>query len=135
MVYYVSPNVPYTIKDITYFFQDASISSMLLADTGSNKFRSGELFDVDVLLQEMARIETVLRDSGYYRFNKEFVYYEVDSAHRNNTVSITLGIKNFPARDELGNLVHTRHPVYTIRNVYLETDHDMMASRREGAGF
>ncbi len=132
VVYSVRPNVPYIIKDITYFFQDAAISSMIIPDTGSNKFRSGELFDVDVLLEEMGRIENILRDSGYYRFNKEFVYYEVDSSRQNNRVSITLGVKNYPARDTMGNLIHTNHPVYTIRNVYLETDHDMMASRHEG---
>ena len=132
VIYNVSPNLPYTIKDISYFFQDDTLSSLVLPDTGSNRFRSGELFDVDVLLEEMGRIEKVLRDNGYYRFNKDFVYYEVDSSLRNNSVSITLGIKNFPERDELGNLIQTEHPVYTIRNVYLETDHDMMASRREG---
>ena len=132
IIYNVSPNLPYRIKDISYFFQDDTLSSLVLPDTGSNKFRSGELFDVDALLEEMGRIEKVLRDSGYYKFNKDFVYYEVDSSLMSNSVSITLGIKNFPERDELGNLIHTEHPVYTIRNVYLETDHDMMASRREG---
>ncbi len=132
VIYNVSPNLPYTIRDISYFFQDDTLSSLVLPDTGSNRFRSGELFDVDVLLEEMGRIEKVLRDNGYYRFNKDFVYYEVDSSLRNNSVSITLGIKNFPKRDELGNLIQTEHPVYTIRNVYLETDYDMMASRREG---
>lgn len=131
VIYNVSPNLPYTIRDISYFFQDDTLSSLVLPDTGSNRFRSGELFDVDVLLEEMGRIEKVLRDNGYYRFNKDFVYYEVDSSLRNNSVSITLGIRNFPERDELGNLIQTEHPVYTIRNVYLETDYDMMASRRE----
>jgi outer membrane protein assembly factor BamA len=131
VVYHVTPHVPYRIKDITYFFQDPAVSPMILADTGSSKFRAGELFDVDVLLEEMVRIENVLRDSGYYRFNKEFVYYEVDTSQQ-NSASIVLGIKNFPARDDYGNLIHTHHPVYTIRNVYMETDHDMMASRREG---
>ncbi len=41
VVYHVSPNLPYTIRDITYFFQDATVSSMVLADTGSNKFQIG----------------------------------------------------------------------------------------------
>ncbi len=132
VIYHVNPNLPYTIKDISYFFQDGKLSSLVLPDSGSSRFRSGELFDVDVLMEEMGRIEKVLRDNGYYRFNKDFIYYEVDSSLRNNSVSITLGIKNFPERDELGNLIQTKHPVYTIRNVYLETDHDMMASRREG---
>lgn len=95
VVYHVTPNVPYRIKDITYFFQDPAVSSMILADTGSSKFRAGELFDVDVLLEEMVRIENVLRDSGYYRFNKEFVYYEVDTSQQ-NSASIVLESKTSP---------------------------------------
>ncbi len=44
------------------------------------------------------RIETVLRDSGYYRFNKDFVYYEVDSCPSEQQVSITLGIQELSGK-------------------------------------
>ncbi len=132
VTYYVSPRKPYRIRDITYFFQDANVASMALADSGTNKFSRGELFDMDVLEAERVRIETVLRDSGYYRFTKNFIYFEVDSSLNSKQVDITLEVKNYPTQDEYGNLVHRKHPVYTIRNVFLETDHDVMASRREG---
>ncbi|MCP4310508.1 MAG: hypothetical protein GY790_04545, partial [Bacteroidetes bacterium] len=131
VTYYVTPNLPYRIKDITYFFQDANLPPMVFADTGSNKIGSGELFDLDVLKEEMERIEKVLRDSGYYMFNKDYVYFEADSSLQSNLANVTLGIRNFPSRDSYGNIIHTDHPVYTIRNVFLETDHDVMASRRE----
>lgn len=131
VIYRVTPNEPYRIRDITYFFHDGDISSMILADTGSTRVRTGELFDVDMLMGEMVRIETVLRDSGYYLFHRDFVYFEVDSALRSNQVDITLGVRNYPSQDDYGNVVHVDHPVYRIRNVYMETDHDVMASRRE----
>jgi hypothetical protein len=129
VVYRVMPKVPYRIRDITYFFHDAQLSSMVLADTGTSKFRRGELFDVDVLEAERLRIEMVLRDSGYYGFTRDYIYYEVDSSLRNHQVDITLGIRNYPSQDRLGNTIHTHHPVYHIRNVYMITDYDAMASR------
>ncbi len=131
VIYYVSPGLPYRIRDVTYFFHDASLSSIALPDSGSTRFRRGELFDMDVLEEERVRIETVLRDSGYYRFTKNSIYFEVDSSLNSMQVDIILGIKNYPSHDEYGNLVHSHHPVYSIRNVYMETDHDILASRRE----
>jgi len=124
-VYYtITPNQPYRIRDITYFFHDATISSMVLADTISSNFRVGERFDVDVLQKERIRIEKVLRDSGYYSFNREYVYYEVDSALNSQQVDITLGISNYQQQDRSGRLVHVDHPVYKIRDVYMVTDYD-----------
>ncbi len=126
VVYRISPSEPYRIRDITYFFEDATLSHMVLADTTSNKFRAGELFDVDVLQEERVRIETILRDSGYYAFNRDFVYYEVDSALNTHQVDITLGIRNFPNTNRRGKTVHTDHPVYTIRDVHMMTDFNAM---------
>jgi len=132
VIYHVTPHRPYRIRDINYFFHDAALSHMVLTDTTSNKFRRGELFDVDVLQQERIRIESVLRDSGYYAFNREFVYYEVDSALGSHQVDITLGIRNFPSTNRRGESRVIPHPVYTIRDVYMGTDFDAI-SLEEGS--
>jgi outer membrane protein assembly factor BamA len=100
---------------------------MVLSDTTSNKFRQGNLFDVDELQQERVRIETILRDSGYYAFNRDYVYYEVDSTLGSHLVDITLGIRNFQEIDNRGQTRSTRHPVYTIRDVYMGTDVDAIS--------
>ncbi|MEN8155641.1 MAG: BamA/TamA family outer membrane protein [Bacteroidota bacterium] len=132
VLYRVEPNRPYRIGEITYFFHDAGLSSIVLPDTGMNNFRSGELFDVDVFEQERLRIERVLMDSGYYSFTRDFVYYEVDSSLRNYQVNVTLGIRNYPTKDRLGNSVHTDHPVYHIRDVYMVTDYSVATSLGKG---
>jgi len=127
VVYHVSPSEPYRIRDINYFFEDATFSQMVLADTSDNEFKAGELFDVDVLQQERIRIETVLRDSGYYGFNRDYIYYEVDSALNTHQVDVTLGIRNFARTNSRGRTVHTDHPVYSIRNVHMMTDFNAMS--------
>ena len=126
VVYQVTPNQPYRIRNINYFFQDATLAPMVLADTTSTRFRQGELFDVDELQQERVRIETILRDSGYYAFNREYIYYEVDSALGSHQVDVTLGIRNFQTINSRGQISSTRHPVYTIRNVYMASDFDAL---------
>ncbi len=129
VVYHVTPGQPYRIRDITYFFQDATLAPMVMSDTGSNRFRSGELFDMDVLQEERARIESVLQDSGYYGFNQDYIYYEVDSALKEQKVDVILGIRNFPSQDRLGNTIQTSHPVYHIRDVFIVTDYDATVSK------
>jgi outer membrane protein assembly factor BamA len=126
VIYKLIPNVPYRIRDITYFFEDANLAHMVLADTTSNSFRSGELFDVDVLQEERVRIEAVLRDSGYYAFSREFIYYEVDSALNTHQVDVVLGIRNFPRTNSRGKTVSSSHQVYTIRDVHMMTNFNAM---------
>jgi len=130
VVYHITPGEPYRIRDITYFFEDATLSRMVLADTINSDFRSGELFDVDKLQEERIRIEALLRDSGYYAFNRDFIYYEVDSSLNSHQVDITLGIHNYPSKNRRGETVHIDHPVYTIRDVHMTTEYNAMTSSR-----
>ena len=131
IMYSVTPNQPYRIRDISYFFLDASLSSLVMADTTASQFRRGELFDVDVLQKERIRIETVLRNRGYYSFTRDFVYFDVDSSLNSRQVDITLGVRNFPTLNRTGKVVHVDHPVYKIRDVYLVTDHDVVSYDRK----
>ena len=132
VVYKVTPREPYRIRDITYFFEDATLSHMVLDDTASSKFRVGELFDVDVLQEERVRIESIIRDSGYYAFTRDYVYYEVDSAFNTHQVDVTLGIRNYPTTNRRGETVHTEHPVYTIRDVHMMTNFDALNFNKNG---
>jgi len=132
VIYKVTPREPYRIRNISYFFHDATLAPMVLKDTTDNNFRVGELFDVDVLQEERIRIETVLRDSGYYTFTRDYVYYEVDSALNSHQVDITLGIRNYSRTNDRGNTVHTDHPVYTIRDVQMMIDFNTLSYDKNG---
>jgi outer membrane protein assembly factor BamA len=128
-IYYnVVPNQPYRIRNINYFFQDATLAPMILADTTSTKFKSGELFDVDVLQEERVRIESLLRDSGYYAFNRDYIYYSVDSSLQSHLVDVTLDVRNYPKQDRNGKIIHVDHPVFKIRKVYMITDYEVMSN-------
>jgi outer membrane protein assembly factor BamA len=132
VIYTIVPNEPYRIRDITYFFHDASLSPLVLADTASSVLRKGARFDVDLLEQERERIETVLRNNGYYNFSREYIYYEVDSSLSGYRVDLTLGIRNYPRQDKNGRIIHVDHPVYRIRDVSLLTDYDAVLFARSG---
>jgi len=127
VLYQVTPNQPYRIRDITYFFEDATLAPKVLADTTSSSFRKGARFDVEELQQERIRIEKILRDSGYFNFTRNYIYFEVDSSMNNHQVDITLGIHNYSRKDSKGKVRHVDHPMYRIRNVYMVTDFDAVS--------
>jgi len=130
VVYRIVPNEPYRIRDIAYFFHDASLSGLVLSDSASSELKQGALFDVDMLQRERERIETLLRNNGYYNFSRDFIYYEVDSSLSGYLVDLTLGIRNYPMQNDFGRIVHVKHPVYRIRDVSLFTEYDAVLFER-----
>jgi len=52
-------------------------------------------FDKDVLQNERVRIETLLKEQGYYRFSKEYVYFQANTFPDEKSVDLVLGLKEY----------------------------------------
>lgn len=121
--YYIKPGQPYKIGNISYYFEDTSLRQVVLADTLNRLFRRNSYFDVDVLQKERERLESLLKNNGYYRFSKEYVYYEADSSRSKRKIDLVVGIKKFLAHatDTVGSAFH---PKYQIQNISVYPDFD-----------
>lgn len=75
----------------------------------------GDPFSIVNLKSERDRIESVLRNSGFYFFNREYVTFDLDSATKNNTVTIKITI-NQPSDT-------SEHQQYRINNIYIISDY------------
>jgi hypothetical protein len=124
--YSIDSKEPYTIHNIDYFFEDGNLGRYVMSDSIPTLLNVGDRFDVDELQTERVRIETILRNKGYYNFTDDFIYFEIDSSLSNNQVDVLLGIKNFPVKDEFGRIERTRHKVYTINDIIIKTDYDLL---------
>ncbi|HOH74290.1 MAG TPA: hypothetical protein PKW38_00755, partial [Paludibacteraceae bacterium] len=80
VTYNIISNNPYVINTIEYRIQDPIIKDLIEKDSSSSLIRKGNLFDVDVLDNERVRITRLLRNNGYYYFNKEYVRFLADSS-------------------------------------------------------
>jgi outer membrane protein assembly factor BamA len=125
VIYRIEPGKPYSIRDINYFFEDATLSKFIMNDSVPFVLKKGERYDVEKFRAENARIEEILRNRGYYNFTRDFIYYQVDSALGKQEVDVTMGIRNYPARDRMGNMITTKHPTYKIGGVFMKTDSDL----------
>ncbi len=134
VIYRIDPGEPYYIRKVDYFVQDDDLAEFVWEDSTQRILKAGERYDVDKFQAENARIESVLRNNGYFNFTKDFIYYEVDSTLDNHMVDVTLGIRNFPRKDSLGNTVQAKHPTYRIRNVFMKTNSELSVLGGNGGG-
>ncbi len=115
--YIVNPKKYYKVSKYTNAIKDSTIHN--LVDTYFNNTlnkikvstdKEDQNFDTDKITSERLRITKLLQENGYLYFNKEFIYFNVDSAFNNHSVSITLGIQNYkykiPGRDQYGEKPH-----------------------------
>jgi len=113
----VNPNEFYKVTQYTNSIKDSAIHNLVdnYFNNTLNKIKvstpkEDQNFDTDKITSERLRITKLLQENGYLYFNKEFIYFNVDSAFNNHSVNITLGIQNYkfkiPGRDQYGEKPH-----------------------------
>ncbi len=118
--YLLHPSEAYFINNITYDIIDPDIASILQEDTTSHTLIStGTRFDIDILDAERKRITSLLRNRGYYRFNKEFITYTADTLRGSRLVDMTMEISLY---QQSSTSEPTMHPVYRIGKINYVTD-------------
>lgn len=92
IIYEFDLGEPIIIRSLNYQFEDTSIQKHVYADTNAALIKVGNPFDKPLMQAERIRIETMLKNLGYYKFSKEYIFYEVVKAD-NRGVDLTVNIK------------------------------------------
>ena len=116
--YYVKLGNPTFLNSVKYKCDDKIISNHLETIKSSSIFKKEEIFDTDQLVIERNRINDFLRNKGFYFFNKEFIYFDIDSNNLDNRVNLTLGIQNYKILDSsINNFHELNHNQFIIEKV------------------
>lgn len=125
-VYYnINLNQPYIIDSIGYDIDDKIVMNYILADKSSAAYlKTGDNYDLDNIQEERERITYLLNNHGYYLFNKEYVFFKIDTISKPRKVNIQVGVKNYLKRIENipDSVIETGHRQFFINNIYIETD-------------
>lgn len=113
IVYVLHPNNPYFIENIDYDIADPALQRMLQTDSVNRLVYKGMKFDVSRLDAERKRLTSVLADSGYYRFHKEFITYQADTIPGTTLIDLTLRMGLY----RLGSRPDTHHTRYYMRHI------------------
>ena len=123
-IYTLFPGTPYCIGRMSYNIEDSAIACVLsnygkhwaakAKKPQSLGVRAGERFNVSRLNEERKRITSILLDSGFYKFHKDYIMFDADSSSLDNQVNLTLHLVKYHAGS---NAPATAHPRYYIRSV------------------
>ncbi len=90
--YKISTGEPHRIAVINYNIPDQEVRRIVMADTAAGDLHTGMLFDRTVLDNERGRIARLLRDRGYFEFNREFINYTADTIAGSKLIGLTLNL-------------------------------------------
>ncbi|UFH53540.1 BamA/TamA family outer membrane protein [Spirosoma sp. KNUC1025] len=121
--YLIKENAGFYLRNITYQIADPRVDSIVRQSFDQSRLHVGDRFDFDNMSGERLRIESLLRDQGYYAFSRQYIRAtDVDTIRRGHdrrffqglepgdstrrSVDIALQIANPPGQ--------SAHPIYHI---------------------
>ena len=112
--YLLQPGEPYFVDSIGYAIQDSTIARILSQQgVSASLLYKGMKFDVSRLDAERKRISTLLSDSGYYRFHKDYITYQADSISHSRLINLTLHLAPY----QLPNEEYVPHTRFWMRHI------------------
>ena len=110
-IYKVQTGYRYTINEIN-FEKDSSVLSRQIDTASKNTLlKVGDPFNLSVVKDERERIESYLKEKGFYFFDPDFIIVRVDSTIGQNKINLYVQVKKATP-------VQARK-VYTINDVYV----------------
>ena len=91
VVYSVSLTEPYFVNEFTYSIENKEIEKLLMPYL--RRMRSGRQYDYYDLSNMRDRITEFLVNNGYYMFNADYIFFEIDSSFQDRTMKVTLNVK------------------------------------------
>ncbi|GGA98989.1 translocation and assembly module lipoprotein TamL [Puia dinghuensis] len=105
----------YTIRNITYPDDSDAVSNRIDTLQRGSLLKKGEPYDLDNVKAERIRIDSRLKNHGFYYFNPDYLVVELDTALGAHQVDMFMRIK-----DETPDAART---VYSIGDVFVYADY------------
>ncbi len=119
VTYRVDRGRPHRIRKLAYLIEDPLLEPLILADQQENVLKRGVHLDRTVLEEERTRLTSLMRNQGFYDFNKENISFIADTVQYDKRVDLTMVVAG----------IHNR---YTIRSVEFIPDFDLATGQRLG---
>ena len=77
VTYHIDEKKPYLIDSFYTRTQNDEIYQILSANSSKSLIKTGELYNQDYIKQERSRVETLLKNNGFYMFAESYIEYNV----------------------------------------------------------
>jgi outer membrane protein insertion porin family len=125
--YFCAVHPSFKVSSVTFARAKDSLSQEIAALAPSSLIRTGDSYDLSKLKFERERIDSVLKENGYFYFNPDFLVFTADTSQASQTVDLTLSLKNdVPAEAKIPYLIRTItiDPSYTLERDSLQSHQD-----------
>lgn len=126
VTYHVEENLLFRYRLQPPAITDSGVAAVVRAAQPGTLLRENGRYNEDTVGLERARLETAIKNAGYFDFRPQYISYEADTSYDKGTVRLRLLIAN-PAPGQ-------GHRVYTIRQVRFITDAGVGRTLRSATG-
>ncbi|MBD5182886.1 MAG: BamA/TamA family outer membrane protein [Bacteroidales bacterium] len=125
---------PHRVRSVRYNIPDPIVDGIVTADSAASELYAGMLLDRNVLDNERGRVASLLRNAGYYDFNREYINYTADTVAGSEWVDLTMNLYSPGSRPgsalraSLSDSLHLsadRHHRYEVMRVVFVVDADL----------
>lgn len=117
--YIVDRGRPHYLRKVTYLVEDPLLEPLVMEQTHLAELKRGDCLDRGLLEGERTRLTSLMRNQGFYDFNKENISFIADTLPGEKRVDLTM-------------LVSGIHNRYHIRHVNFIPDYDLATGQRSG---
>ncbi|GAA4386137.1 BamA/TamA family outer membrane protein [Hymenobacter koreensis] len=114
VTYRVQEGQQFLISQLAYDIADSAVARIIKADSSQALLRVGQPYDEELIGRERGRLESMLKNRGYFDFRQQYISLEADTSFAPYSVRLLVMVENPP--DEPG------HRAYSVRNVTMITD-------------
>ena len=118
-IFNIHPGERYFVSDLAENIESDELRSLIDSTRSDSRLHVGMPFDMNELDQERSRINRLLRNKGYYLFNKEFVRFEADTTAGDHEVWLNVVVDDYHTT---GQPTHTPHRQFRVGKVNFQTD-------------
>ena len=121
--YAVRQGPAFTLSQFTRAVADSGVARVVAGAAGSTRLRVGEAYNEDLIGQERGRLETAIKNAGYYDFRAQYISFEADTSYERGQVRLRLLVADAPGG----------HRAYRLRRVLVLADAGLSRAARRAA--
>ncbi|MCK5686646.1 BamA/TamA family outer membrane protein [bacterium] len=122
--YFILPGVPYKVKKFKDSINDINIRNIVHSYLKEKPVK----LDVNIVADDFSKLRNsitkLLLNNGYFKFSKEYIFFEVDTLGGNYAANITMTIKDPVSLDPGGNSFETSHEQYKLDKFFIYPDYE-----------
>lgn len=123
--YLATVSTPYVINEVRYPDGNDSLSVAIRKVADGSLIKQGNRYDLDLLIDERARVDSELKNIGYFYFNPDLLVFKADTTVGSRQINLLLDVKPDAPAKALS--------TYTLNRIFVIPGYSLTRKSRQPA--